>query len=494
MIDKKKEKLIEIILFFLSLGCFFYAFPRWADPNQNSRLDLVFAVVEDRTFQIDKYVHNTVDYAKVGEHYYSDKAPGTAFIGIPIYAVLRVGLQTPIVENLVSRLESSASFRDTLNPEGSGAFGEKVKFAIAQVIIAFFVSALPTSLITVLLFRLFGYFDKSFWYRFLAAFSYAILTPAFPYANAFYGHQLSAALVFVTFFIGFTKSSLLPLKSAFLGFLLAYSVITEYPVFILAALVFFYICYRLINQQRTSQIVWVVIAGGAVALGWMIYNKSIFGGFFNLGYSYSELWVDQHHTGFMSLAAPKLEAIWGITFSPFRGLFFYSPILLLGLIGFFRWLRDGSYRLEAWVSLACVLGMFVFNSASGMWWGGFAIGPRYILPMLPFLCLASCFAITAVQRSFWARVLTLGLMAWSFVIIWGLTFAGQAFPPDTLQNPIIEYGLLNWREGNIARNLGTIVGLRTYWSLLPLLIYIFIGCMLAYKLSIPILSIGEDKG
>ena len=53
------DRMVHIVLFVLLCLCFAYTLPRWADPNQNSRLDMVFAVVEDGTFQIDKYVENT---------------------------------------------------------------------------------------------------------------------------------------------------------------------------------------------------------------------------------------------------------------------------------------------------------------------------------------------------------------------------------------------------------------------------------------------------
>jgi len=92
----RSERLTAVLLFLVLLITYVYVFPRWADPNQNSRLDMVAAVVDDGTFQIDKYVTNTVDYAKVGEHYYSDKAPGVAFIGIPVYAGLKLVLNLPI--------------------------------------------------------------------------------------------------------------------------------------------------------------------------------------------------------------------------------------------------------------------------------------------------------------------------------------------------------------------------------------------------------------
>ena len=95
------EKWIQVGLFLLLSLCYTYTLPRWADPNQNSRLDMVVAVVEDGTFQIDEYVENTVDYAKVGEHYYGDEAPGVAFLGIPVYVVLKGILNRPIVDVVV---------------------------------------------------------------------------------------------------------------------------------------------------------------------------------------------------------------------------------------------------------------------------------------------------------------------------------------------------------------------------------------------------------
>jgi len=85
-LSSKVNGLFIFLIVFLSI---IYTFPCWADPNQNSRLDMAFAVVEDGSFQIDRFVWNTVDYAKVGDHYYSDKAPGTALLGIPIYAGLK---------------------------------------------------------------------------------------------------------------------------------------------------------------------------------------------------------------------------------------------------------------------------------------------------------------------------------------------------------------------------------------------------------------------
>jgi len=214
----------------------------------------------------------------------------------------------------------------------------------------------------------------------------------------------------------------------------------------------------------------VILPGALIAVGLMTYNNAVFGAPLTLGYSYSELWIVQHHTGFMSLTLPHWEAIWGITFSPFRGLFVLSPWLLLAVPGFVLWWRSGEHRPELWVALSSVLAMFLFNSSSIMWWGGFAVGPRYLLPMLPFMTLPVIFAFRKWGNKMCVRALSGALFAWSLIATWGLTLAGQAYPPDMLRNPLVEYAWPNWCAGDIARNLGMLVQLSDLVSLLPLLI------------------------
>jgi MFS family permease len=466
--EQRREKRIAISLFLLLLLCYIYTLPRWADQNQNSRLDMVVAVVDDGTFRIDDYVENTVDYAKVGEHYYSDKAPGAAFLGIPVYALLKSFFDLPIMDSLMSRLANNEALKATLREEGTGLLEHKVRFAIAQTVLTFVASALPTALLGVLMYRLLARFTTRSWPRMGVVLGYGLLTPAFAYAGAFYGHQLSAACLFTAFYLVFVGTKPLPTRSLLaVGFLLSYSVITEYPSVLIAGILFLYIFYRLSDQRRIG---WVFLAGALIAAGWMIYNTAVFGSPLELGYSHSELWNEQHHTGFMSLTWPRWEVIWGITFSPFRGLFVLSPLLLLAVPGFILWWRSGEHRIEFWVALVSVLAMFLFNSSSIMWWGGFTIGPRYLLPMLPFMALPMIFVFREWKKRVWIRVLSIALFAWSLIATWGLTLAEQAFPSETFRNPLLEYAWPNWQVGNIARNLGMFLHLPGIVSLLPLLV------------------------
>ncbi|HHS96963.1 MAG TPA: hypothetical protein ENK08_03565, partial [Chloroflexi bacterium] len=91
------------LLFLILLICYAYFLPRWAEWNQNSRMDLTMALVEQGTFVIDDYYENTGDYAVYGGHVYTDKAPGTSFVGVPAYAAFRALARLPVVERLLQR-------------------------------------------------------------------------------------------------------------------------------------------------------------------------------------------------------------------------------------------------------------------------------------------------------------------------------------------------------------------------------------------------------
>jgi hypothetical protein len=464
-----QERITEIFLCLILLASYSYVFPRWADPNQNSRLDMVVAVVDGHTFQIDTYVDNTVDYAKVGAHYYSDKAPGTAFLGIPLYAGLRVILNLPVMDRIVEQLGNNQAFKATLRENGSGILKDKVAFAIAQVVLTFFLSALPSAFLGVLLFRIVRRFTHKISISLAVVLGYGLLTPAFTYSGAFYGHQTVAALLFAAFYVLFTyQNHLTAWKLLLVGLLLGLSVFTEYPAFLIVVILVVYAFYLLYRYQTWRLIAWPILGGAVFAIALALYNQAIFGGFFKLGYSDSTLWSTQHDTGFMSLTYPHWKAIWGLTFGVFRGMFLLSPLLLLALPGFVFWWRSKQYRAEFWVALGSSLAYFLFNASSVMWWGGFSVGPRYLVPMLPFMALSLSWVFIQWRERTWFKPLTVFLYAWSFVATWGMTLAEQAYPPDTLPNPYLQFMLPNWLKGNIARNFGTILGLPGIWSLTPL--------------------------
>src|SRR5665811_2026766 len=81
--------IVRIALFaavFVSYAWFFQG-GGW---NQNSRFDVVRALVEFRTFEITKLSGNTGDVAEIEGRVYSNKPPGLAVLLAPAYAGIRV--------------------------------------------------------------------------------------------------------------------------------------------------------------------------------------------------------------------------------------------------------------------------------------------------------------------------------------------------------------------------------------------------------------------
>jgi hypothetical protein len=108
------------------------------------------------------------------------------------------------------------------------------------------------------------------------------------------------------------------------------------------------------------------------------------------------------------------QGLAGLLLSPNRGLLWFTPIALVGVVGMALALRR--WREEAWLacfSVAAVLYLLV-HAAYSEWWGGGSFGPRYLTETLPVLTLASAVAVprlTAAGR--WLAVL---LLAWSVVV------------------------------------------------------------------------------
>ena len=254
------------------------------------------------------------------------------------------------------------------------------------------------------MYRVLGRFVGSTAVRWAVVLGYGLLTPAFAYANSFVGHQLVAALLFAAFYLLFMHDPTPKILLA-VGALLGYSVITEYPSFLIVAVLMGYALYRVLSSAnapsiaRTLTLAWLIAPMALCAIGLMVYNTAIFGGPFKLGYAQSTLWQGQHSQGFMSLTYPHLDAAWGITFGVFRGLFVLSPLLLLALPGFWMWLRGGQFRAEAIVCLLATLSMFLFNSSTSMWWGGWSVGAALSHSGLAVYGSGACFCLCGSKPS-----------------------------------------------------------------------------------------------
>jgi hypothetical protein len=457
-----------LALFLVVLSCYAYFLPRWADWNQNSRFDLIVALVDNHTFAIDSYVANTGDYAAYDGHYYSDKAPGMALLGVPIYAALRHFMPPALMTRLDTTASTTAALAATLNPTGTGVQSQKLWFFVALVVVDFIVGVVPAAVLALIVFWMVGQLGGGHSEQWVASILYALATCAFAYANSLVGHQTSAFLLFVGFAVLFGVRRTRPGRQWLFvaGFLLAYAMITEYPTALIVMVVGL---YALVTLPRGVSVLVHMCLGGLLPVAAMaIHDIGAFGTPLPVGYFHSALWTNVHDVGLVSLTYPHLDALWGITFGGYRGLFFLSPYLLFAAPGC-RVLWRRGWHAETAVLLAVPVVYMLYNSASAMWQGGFAVGPRYIVASLPFLGLAAGVGVVAAWRRVVLRPVVGIAVAWSFCAVWVETLGGQAFP-DTTPNPLFDFSLPKLLAGDVARNLGMVGGLGGWMSLLPLLV------------------------
>jgi len=98
-----------------------------------------------------------------------------------------------------------------------------------------------------------------------------------------------------------------------------------------------------------------------------------------------------------------------------------------------------------------------------MAFGGNAVGPRYLSPALPFIGLAAAYGIKR-----WPEP-GLVLLVVSMVVMLGVT-AIAIDPPADVLTPLESFYLVRLREQRFADNLGTLIGMPVWLSLVvPLL-------------------------
>src|SRR5215470_2930250 len=83
----KKIFLLSFLIVNLFLSSFYIDI--WCTPNALSRALPVLTLLEDATLKIDKYQNMATDRSKVGDHYYSDKAPLPTLAAVPFYWLMQ---------------------------------------------------------------------------------------------------------------------------------------------------------------------------------------------------------------------------------------------------------------------------------------------------------------------------------------------------------------------------------------------------------------------
>lgn len=122
------------------------------------------------------------------------------------------------------------------------------------------------------------------------------------------------------------------------------------------------------------------IAGAIIPIGlFLIYNTLIFGEPLDTGYG----GLDPSQV----LDVPWQQGLYGLLLSPGEGLLFFSPTVVLGILGLgLQWRRQ--WR-EALLTIGVLITNLAFFSRFTAWYGDGGWGPRYMMFILPFIYLTS---------------------------------------------------------------------------------------------------------
>ncbi len=419
----------EIILALTLLFCygFFRQVPAW---NEYSRYDLVRALVEDGTTRIDRYHENTGDKAFYGGHYYSDKAPGTALIGVPVYLLL------------------TASF----NLAGAGTPDPLT----AVQALAFVESGIFTVLLVLLLLRFLRPAVGERW-ALVVSLGYGLGSIAFPFATMFFGHAASAFFLFAAFYVLWRAKTVEGRRwwPALAGFLAGWAVLVELSAMLGVLVLLVYALDVTRSAGRWSSRVSLrapalMVAGAAIPAAMLLsYNWVSFGGPLSLGYANlaSGGFAEGMSQGLLGVTWPKGEALVDLLVGP-RGLLRLAPWFLLAPVGLLA-ARRTDLRREVLVCGAIVIAYLVFNAGYYLPFGGWTPGPRFLSPALPFAAVLVALAPAALRQ----------LIALLIVIAVILAFVATATmpnAPEMYRDPLYDLWLPRLLDQDLAETIASL--------------------------------------
>ncbi len=339
------------------------------DWNSASRLMLTYAVVDRGTLSIDGLNDQTRDIALYNGHWYTDKTPGFSAAGIPPYWLARtIGNLPPHPLNRPGFAFWPADYWVTLGTSGLA-------------------TALTGAILTGLALRL-GCSPRS---AALLGLAYGLATPAAVYATMSYGHQLAAFGLFGALGFLWDEGGRVKSRAAMAGFLASYASVVEIQVGPVSALLGLSLVAMVITRRR-SIVTLAAFAGGAALPTVLLlgYNFLAFESPWRMGYFYlvMEQFKKVHSADNpLGLSRPDLARVRELLWGERRGILLYAPVLLLTPIGLILLAAMRRLALASLITLIC-LTIFLVNLSYPEWTGGWTTGPRLLVPLLPFACLA----------------------------------------------------------------------------------------------------------
>lgn len=332
-----------------------------------SRLDLLHALIESGAVEIDSWAQNTPDKAEAGGHYYSDKAPGTAALGLPGFVVMTVMARLAGVD-----LDSCTGWLAT--SWAACALSQALPAAFGAVAVFSWLGGLVSrraALVTVL--------------------ALTLGSLPLPYSTLLFSHAQVIGLIGIAIWavrlgaeaegrgqetaVGVGRG-----RMALAGSCLGLALASEYTSGLVVVALGLYVVWR-----RRAGLWPFVLAAIPPLLLIPAYSWATIGNPFELLYSHQANFPPMK-AGLYAIKWPDLENLGRLLVGPTRGLVFWTPFLAMAGFGWWWMAREQPRWL--WLTYAVpVVHAVVISGRTWDWQAGFTISAHYMAPILPLLAL-----------------------------------------------------------------------------------------------------------
>lgn len=269
--------------------------------------------------------------------------------------------------------------------------------------------------------------------------------------------------------------------AALAGFLAAMATALEYPCFFVTLALCIYALFAL---RRPARVLFFVLGALLPTLAVAHFQWVAFGDPLSPGHLFVETpgLRAGHEEGFFGASQFHWEAARAFIWDRRVGLAVMTPLTVLAPLGLGLLLRRAQTRLEGMVVAALCIITYVAICLMNNWSGGWSLGPRYLVVLIPFLLWAALIALDRgmTHTPVATRSIALGGLVASIAIA-GTLSVYYPHIPDDISHPLRDLLPALWRADLAPHTVLSLLGAHGNLTMLPMAVMFALAIVLPLR-------------